>query len=274
VALGPELVFFQALEITREFAQNRVRRASAGDSWMALSFSRDRLILFSWDPESYGVCRVTPDEMRELEGASSSRPPILGAIRSHIVGADFCGASQQGRDRVMKLEFRRVIGAGFFQTRYLVFEACGRYSNIIILDEDNVVVEAAKHIMPDENRYRVVSPGNPYKAPPAVGGVSVDDLASADFTCALTEYNIRGIGKPLISALKKLSPPLASDELGFLKNAAGKPCYQIITGSGNYVTVSVSPLPDSIILNSPDSLSASRSVVVRPLIGRRVVACG
>ncbi|MDR1508590.1 MAG: hypothetical protein LBS53_03025, partial [Synergistaceae bacterium] len=93
MAFGPELVFFQAVDISREFAQQKVRRADAGDFWIVLTFSRDRSLLFSWHPESYGVCRVTPDEIREFEGAASFRPPILDAIRSHLVGADLRAAS-------------------------------------------------------------------------------------------------------------------------------------------------------------------------------------
>ncbi|MDR1965083.1 MAG: NFACT family protein [Synergistaceae bacterium] len=272
MAFGPELVFAQALEISCEFAQNRVKRAIAGDCWVVLEFSRDRSLLFSWDSEHYGVCRTMPGEIRELEGASSSRPTLLDAVRAHIVGADLSGAAQINRDRVMKIEFRRVIGAGFFQTRFVLFEACGRYSNMIILDEDERVIEAAKHIMPDSNRYRSVIPGHRYAAPPEVGATPIDEFDPAQGRACDIDA-LRGLGKPLIEAIKQLPPSDAAECLDYLKKMEGMSVLQVYPASGNYVTSCPQMLPGARALADRDALSAARHVVARPLMGRRVAAC-
>ncbi|MCL2684640.1 MAG: NFACT family protein, partial [Synergistaceae bacterium] len=175
------------------------------------------------------------------------------------------------RDRVMKLEFRREIGAGFFQSRRVIFEACGRYSNIIVLDEDDVIVEAAKHILPEESRYRIIVPGSVYSAPPLIGDLSLDDI---DLSCDIDFSflgNVRGIGKPLIDAMRTMTDSDLRSLLACLKNS-GTYFFQIFS-EGNYVTLADKPLLRTRVLDVRDSLSASRIVVVRPLIGRKAATC-
>ncbi|MDR1509123.1 MAG: NFACT family protein [Synergistaceae bacterium] len=273
MALGPELIFAQAADITREFKEHRVRRANAGNSWASITFSRDRTIFFSWDPEFYGICRVSDSEIRELEGSSTLRPPLLDAIRAHIAGADLSGVSQLNRDRVLKLEFRRTIGAGFFQTRCLVCEVCGRYSNIIVTGEGGRIIEAAKHILPEKNRYRAIIPGHVYSAPPELDGISIDDIDARDGGFLRDIAKFRGIGRPFGEAVKKLPPGDAAKAIDFLKKIDAKPCYQIYPYDGNYVTLSPELLPGARALVSADSLSAARETVVIPLIRRRIEAC-
>jgi predicted ribosome quality control (RQC) complex YloA/Tae2 family protein len=207
-----------------------------------------------------------------LEGSSTLRPPLLDAIRSHIAGADLFEASQLRRDRVLKLEFRRAIGAGFFQTRFLVCEACGRYSNLIVTDEAGRVIESAKHILPEKNRYRAIIPGHIYAAPPEMDGVSVDNIDAPDGGFLRDIARVRGIGRPLGEAMGKLPLHDAAEIIGFLKNMDVPPCYQVYPRNGNYVTVSPKLLPDARVLNSSDSLSAARETVVIPLTRRRLAS--
>jgi predicted ribosome quality control (RQC) complex YloA/Tae2 family protein len=273
LAFGPELVSAQVAEIEREFARNRIRRVNAGNFWISLLFSRDRSLLISWDSECYGVCRVTPEEIRELENASATRPPVVDAIKSHIAGADLWASVQLNRDRVMKLEFRRVIGAGFFQTRYLICELCGRYSNVIVTDEENRVIEAAKHILPDENRYRTIAPGSVYVPPPPLRGISVDEIEISGDSMTDNIDDIAGIGKPVLNALKKLETEEIRVSLKFFKDIRGEALYQVISPPRNYVTLSCAALPGAVLLPAKDSLSAARFAVVSAMTNRAVSSC-
>ncbi|MDR1650217.1 MAG: NFACT family protein [Synergistaceae bacterium] len=273
MALGPELVLMQAMDISREFERNKVRRASAGDSWLALAFSRDRSLFFSWDPEYYGLCLVLPGEARTLEEAASSRPPLLDAVRSHIAGSELFKAARLYSDRVLKIDFRRVIGAGFFQERSIIFEPCGRYSNIIVADEAGRVIEAAKHILPDSNRYRTIIPGSPYSAPPDLDGVLIEDFDERAPDINERLDCIRGLGKPLITALKELPPRELAAAVEFYKNPSGEAAYQFLHKPRNYLTVCPIKIPGSAVSPSGDSLAAARPAVVSGIIGRRVDSC-
>ena len=270
MAFGPELISAQVVEIGREFARNRVRRVNAGEFWISLLFSRDRALLISWDSECYGVCRVTAGEIREMESASEVRPPVVDAIKSHIAGAELWASVQLNRDRVMKLEFRRVIGAGFFQTRHLICELCGRYSNVMVTDEENRVIEAAKHILPEDNRYRTIAPGSAYVPPPPLRGISIDeaDIAGGNID------DIVGIGRPLLNAIKKLEPEEIAASLKFFKGMEGSALYQVCAPPRNYVTLSHAELPGAVLLPAEDSLSAARFAVVYAMVNRAASSCG
>ncbi|MDR1916698.1 MAG: NFACT family protein [Synergistaceae bacterium] len=273
MALGPELVFVQARDIYDEFARNHVRRVDARDLWLSLSFSRDRVLLFSWNAENYGVCSVSPHEIRALSDASSARPPISDAVKSHIVGAELTGAVSLNRDRILRIGFRRAIGAGFFQSRYLLFEASGRYSNIMILDEDYVVIEAAKHIYPDSNRYRSIIPGSRYTPPPSVGRVALDDFDPLSEDALEAASSVRGAGKPLISAIKAhcagdmRNMNVILGGLDFFKTCEGRAIFQVIE---NYVTLYPILLGGAKALDVSNSLDAARITVTAPLLDGRV----
>jgi predicted ribosome quality control (RQC) complex YloA/Tae2 family protein len=229
--------------------------------------------LISWDSEYYGVCRVTPEEIRELESVSEARPPVVDAIKSHIAGTDLWTAVQLNRDRVMKLEFRRVIGAGFFQTRHLICELCGRYSNVMVTDGENRVIEAAKHILPEDNRYRTVAPGSVYAPPPPLRGISVDEADISNDGSAGNIDGIVGIGKPLLNAIKKLGPEEIGASLKFFKSMEGGGLYQVFASPHNYVTYSPIALPDAVLLSAADSLSAARLSVVSAMLKRAASSC-
>ena len=262
--LGPELVALQSSEVAGRFAAQRVRKVEACDAWLALFFSRDRVLFFSWDAEWYGLCSATPDEVRELALVAGYRPPILDALKSHLVGAEILRAHAPSCDRAMWVTFRRPVGAGVHHARTLVLEASGRYSNAVLLDEDGCVIEAAKHIHPDVNRYRSILPGLPYAPPPALEGVSPDGFDPSSPDAASRLDRLVGLGKPLLSALKTCDSKCL-EGVAFFRTHEGDVVYQAL---GNYVTAYPTPLPGVRALECRSALDAARGVVALPLIRR------
>jgi predicted ribosome quality control (RQC) complex YloA/Tae2 family protein len=267
--MGPELVASQTVEISDLFLQNKIRRAESGDLWLALLFSRDRTLFFSWDPEFYGCCLAAPGEIRSLSELASSRPPLLGAIKSHLYGAELVGSYALKRDRIMIVEFSRALGAGIRQSRQLLLEASGRYSNLMILDEDDKIIEASRHIYPESNRYRSIIPGRPYEPPPPIDGI-----APEDFSGDINDLDrIAGFGRPLIEAVKKkygkqgesLTPEIISAWGG--NHAPKNAIYQKL---GPYVTLFHDLLGGASRIETDFALEAARECVILPLVRRLV----
>lgn len=272
MALGSELVFAVSREIGECFSQNRVRKIEARDSWLSVVFSRDRSLLFSWDAECCGAALVGPDDLRQLTAAAAATPPILNAVKSHVTGAELLSAVQLGRDRILKVTLRKTVGAGFHQTRHLILEAAGRYSNLILTDENDTILETAKHIHPDTNRFRSTLPGLPYETPPALGNRLLDDFEPSEVDPLHGLEATAGIGRPLLAALQAAT---AAGELSFaeiaaglemLKTLQGQPVYQAV---GGCVTYWPTLLPGARRIEASGALEAAHATTVTPLLARR-----
>lgn len=280
MSLGPELIFQISKEITEEFMGNTIRRVEAFDRWLALFPARGRLLFLSWDPDFYGCCEATPGELQELASAAFSKPPILGAVKSHIAGTRLVSVLPLNRDRILRMEFRKTIGAGFHQTKYLLLEASGRYSNLLLLDDREKIVETAKHIYPESNRYRSLLPGYSYVLPPPAGETELEDFDPTDQDASEKLHSVKGIGKPLIDAILRTSnekPERRGQIFGGLRlftdtgaGENGKTPAHIYQSLGDYVTLYSVSLSGGKTLDTDSGLTASRRCVILPLLLRHV----
>lgn len=264
MALGSELVWRQALELAVRRPRIRIRKVEAGDTWAALFISRAEALFFSWDAEAFGLCLADPAEIRSLLSVSTSRPPIVDAIKSHLTGAELVAASAPGRDRVLVMTFRRAIGAGASAVRSLIFEASGRYSTAVIADSDMRIIEAAKHIHPDMNRYRTLLPGLPYTAPPALAGTMIDDIDTASPDARELLRDAVGLGRPLIDALLS-SGDVSGAEIFKAPRLEQSVIFQKIR---SYVTFYPSLLPGAETVSCGSALEAARCVTLSAILAR------
>jgi predicted ribosome quality control (RQC) complex YloA/Tae2 family protein len=201
---------------------------------------------------------------------ASSRPPIQNAVKSHLSGAELVGARAVAHDRVLEIIFRRAVGGGAFQSKSLIFEASGRYSNLILLDNDGerkTIIEAASHIYPDVNRYRTIIPGRPYTPPPPIDGVLLENFPIGGEDGDIDK--IIGLGKPLIAAIKKTCAQNERSVSGviapLIEHAAGVSVCQRI---GSYVTVFPELLSEAARLDTVSPLEAARHCAILPIMTR------
>jgi predicted ribosome quality control (RQC) complex YloA/Tae2 family protein len=164
---------------------------------------------------------------------------------------------------VLEIAFRREVGAGFCQTKRLVFEASGRYSNLALLDERGVVIESAKHIHPETNRYRSITPGQPYAPPPPIAGVPAGDFAGGPEGLD----GVSGIGKPLIAAIKEMCKVTGERDAGEVlrRMSSEPPVYQVL---GRYVTLFPALLAGARRIDAGSALEAARECAILPLMAR------
>ncbi|HEX8835049.1 MAG TPA: NFACT RNA binding domain-containing protein, partial [Abditibacteriaceae bacterium] len=88
-------------------------------------------------------------------------------LRKSLRGARLAEITQPHFDRVLRLEFQARDTIGNAQRFFLVVEIMERRSNVILLDEEEIIVDALKRLPPFLNRARTVLPHRPYSAPPA-----------------------------------------------------------------------------------------------------------
>jgi len=190
-------------------------------------------LLISWNAQYNGIASVADGERRKLLSSASQLPPITNILKSQLTGAELTSVRQLNRDKVVEFTFVKTVGAGFVTKRHIVFEIMERYSNVILLDEQRNVVEAAKHIHPSENRYRSVLPGQLYVEPPKFKGICLEDWLEEPDKTEL--FEIAGFGRKFLYAIEDRDTlELAALLKDYFKDAtAMKP--QLL--SGKYMTV-------------------------------------
>lgn len=264
MTVGPEIIALAAREIKDLFVGQRVRRVDAGGSWAALTLSRDRALFFSWDAEASGICEASQAKIRAAASISRGRPTIGDALKSHLLGAEIVDAEAPSRDRVIKISFRRPVGGGVATSRTLIVEATGRYANVALLDERGAVIEAAKHIHGEQNRYRLTLPGLAYELPPAIDGVMIDDF---DPRSRAPIDKLVGAGRPLLAAIARDG---AEDLIPALASGEGEMIYQVI--GRDYVSAFPKILSGSVVLAHARALDALRRATVDAMIERSAEA--
>lgn len=122
-------------------------------------------------------------------------PPMFCVVlRKYLDGATIENFKQIGNDRILHIEFRNTNDLGDRIKYTLVLEIMGRHSNIILLDQNNMIIDAIKHLTIDENT-RPVLPRLAYTPPPASGKLNpFTELAAMDYdTIGQTYEGISGL---------------------------------------------------------------------------------
>ncbi len=113
---------------------------------------------------------MTPDSSRiQITGLDHEKPKNPSSftmfLRKHLEGAIIKSITQHRSDRVCCFELTKTNELGFLESKYLIFEIMGRYSNLVIADHEYKVIDAYKHINPFDDANRTVFPGCKYIFP-------------------------------------------------------------------------------------------------------------
>ncbi len=102
-----------------------------------------------------------------MQADNPDKPPMLCMLfRKQLVGATLTGIDQAGLDRILFLRFSATNEIGDKVRRTLAVEIMAQYSNIILLDENDIVIDSVKRVDFSKSSARQVLPGMPYRLPP------------------------------------------------------------------------------------------------------------
>ena len=157
-------------------------------------------------------------------GRAEMTTPLLLLMRKHLRGARLVAVEQPDFERTLHLVFatfggttgddgeRQIISLDDAPRVRLIIEAIGRYSNVALVDGRGQVLECAKRVTSEINRYRVVLPRHAYVPPPPqekspLAALSIEDLA-ARIAAAPPKTAAQQL---LVGAYAGLSPQLARE---------------------------------------------------------------
>lgn len=93
-------------------------------------------------------------------------PLFCMILRKHLTGGKIVAITQQGFDRVVKLDIECYTEMGDLTQKSLIIEVMGRHSNIILVQSDNKIIDSIKHVDFTTSAVRQVLPGLFYEFPP------------------------------------------------------------------------------------------------------------
>lgn len=139
-------------------------------------------------------------------------PPVFCMLlRKHFSGGIIKGITASEFERIVTIEAEVADDLGDRSMKRLIIEIMGRHSNIIILNKDNFIIDAMKHVDNKVNRVRELLPARAYVLPPAQDKLdptlddTLDALLKAAPQCG------RKVESFLLDRLKGFSPVLCRE---------------------------------------------------------------
>ena len=120
------------------------------------------LLLLCASPSDCRVCITTAKFENPLNA-----PAFLMHLRKHIMGGVITSVSPVLHERVIKISIDACDELGYKRSFSLYVEMVGRFSNIILVDENGVITDAIRRVYLDTFSARAVISGTKYALPPS-----------------------------------------------------------------------------------------------------------
>lgn len=140
-------------------------------------------------------------------------PPMLCMLmRKHLLGGKIIGIEQVDFDRIIKIDIECYNELGDLGVKSIISEIMGRHSNIIFIDENNKILDSAKHVDFTVSAVRQILPGFVYQLPPKQEKMLPKEFSLLDFTNDFTkEDKDILLDKFLLGKIMGLSPLIARE---------------------------------------------------------------
>ncbi len=159
--------------------------------------------------------------LTQMKFSNPLEPPMFCMLmRKQLLSGRVLGVKQIGGDRVIHIDVDTVNELGDHVRRRLILEIMGRHSNLIAVDENDHILDAARHVSADMSRVRQVQPGLPYLPPPAQDKLCPEDVTAEMLLARLNAAGDVPLHKALAACVSGLSNP-AAKELAFRVLPAG-----------------------------------------------------
>ena len=135
-------------------------------------------------------------------------PPMLCMLlRKRLGGATVTAVRQDDTDRILYIDFLATNEMGEKERLTLVVEIMAQYSNVILINDDHIIVDALKRVDYSKSSYRLVLPNVEYKWPPKQDKMNVFTADTKELLGRLPVSNSRAY----LSAIEGISPLVARE---------------------------------------------------------------
>lgn len=137
-------------------------------------------------------------------------PMFCMLLRKRLGSGRLLSIRQDGLERVLYLDFSCVNELGDVVQLTLACEIMGRYSNLILIDENNRIIDSIKRVDSEMSSKRLVLPGMAYELPPRDERLNFLKCSENEIRDALREKSGM-LPKVLLAVLEGVSPILVRE---------------------------------------------------------------
>lgn len=137
-------------------------------------------------------------------------PQICMILRKHLQGAKLLSITQHGLDRIIIFTFQNLNEMGDLVERKLIVELMGKYSNVILTNEDNKIIDSMRHVDITMSSVREVLPNKDYILPTTLGKINFEGISFEEFKNKIDEFT------PCTLSLPPIKMELLANDLATL----------------------------------------------------------
>ncbi len=138
-------------------------------------------------------------------------PMFCMLLRKHLGCGRLLAVRQDGLERILYLDFETVNELGDVVIITLAAEMMGRFSNLIIINENGKIIDSLKRIDAATGCERLVLPGMTYSPPPRDDRLNFLIADEKDMAERISAQRGKSVDKSLIGVFEGLSPVLARE---------------------------------------------------------------
>lgn len=159
-----------------------------------------------------------------------SPPSFCMFLRKHLSGGRIIAISSPPFERIIEIHIASLNELQDINEYRLIIELMGRYSNIILINSDSIILDSILHVDSRTSRIREVMPARKYEYPPGQGKMLPDKairLLNGRKLPVLDSSYGRPVEKALLESLQGFSPQLAHEICHMASVDPRKGCRQL-----------------------------------------------
>ena len=186
--------------------------------------ARDELVFAFRTPDGVKklLIRLSDSPRVHISACSIENPPVppmmCMLLRKRLGGARLTDVIQPKNERVLCLCFDALNEIGDREQLHLYIEIMGRYSNAILTDGGNSVIDSIKRIDFSESEERVLLPKMPYELPAMQDKLCIEEASVSDICRRIIDLG--GDDRAILNTIQGVSP-LVARELAYRAEAEG-----------------------------------------------------
>ena len=147
-----------------------------------------------------------------------AQPPMFCMLlRKHITGR-IVGVYQPEFERIIEIHIESHNEMMELSTKRLIIEIMGKHSNIVLVRDDGVIIDAIKHVNSLVNSVRELLPGRPYTPPPGQDKISFLNLSPDNWAQVVSKHlqvgegdsEPQAVSKTIYQSYTGISPTIAN----------------------------------------------------------------